>query len=397
MPQLMPPPQRADLQHMNFSAEQKNALRRMVSKVLASALICLFGLILFTQRSPNLSSPLLQLTYDTLQYVSLIEGDIASEPFASRFLIVLLGQLIPSSAIDAIYIINIISMFILVFCLLTILGRYTHSSLVKLTATLLTCLSFSFAYNFTNPFLTDLPALAALMAALLFINQQRFIPAVAFFATSIFFRETAIVLSPLFFLFKSWKTLLTAFFIISAAYFFPKLIIGGGIYRPDFVKHDAISYVTKAILSYGSLWAFPSIAIFTHRRILGHLDRFFLLTFMLSLLGSIGSSLTATDITRMYVLMTPAIAIGTCMILDSIYVQKLSLRIMPYYIFAIAITAYSLLPNILTDSQAARSLEDFAMHNSSTLVLGLIMQLLCIFFIFKNHIAILKNQHPTTN
>jgi Gpi18-like mannosyltransferase len=87
--------------------------------------------------------------------------------------------------------------------------------------------TFSFAYNFTNPYLTDLPGMAFMILFLLFLVQRRFWPALICLVVSLGFRETAIVLSPLFLLVFNFKRSVLAGILALAAYVVPKIILTG--------------------------------------------------------------------------------------------------------------------------------------------------------------------------
>jgi len=159
---------------MQVSMKISDEFKKKLASYITTAFVTLIGLAFFIKRELIFNTPILQITYDTTQYISLIDGHTAPEPFASRFLIVLLARILPFSSIDSLYIINVISMITLILGIYTILENYTKIYIVKFYTILSVSLSFAFAYNFTNPYLTDMPALAALMFALIHIKKRKF-------------------------------------------------------------------------------------------------------------------------------------------------------------------------------------------------------------------------------
>ena len=80
---------------------------------LISFLIVALGFSMFEVRSADGITGLTSMTYDSLQYIKLIEGGASEPPFSTRVLLIYLCKILPFAADVSLFIANVISMLLL--------------------------------------------------------------------------------------------------------------------------------------------------------------------------------------------------------------------------------------------------------------------------------------------
>ena len=290
-------------------------------------------------------------------YLDLIEGKDAPEPFSTRFMLIFLGQILPGSAVENILTVNIICLYILTLSLFRLARKYTSSPISAALSVVFIFGSFSFSYNFTNPYLTDLPGLAFLTLFIISVQNRNFYNAIIFMAISLFFRETGIVLLPLFLMAFRKKLAITGIFISILAYVGPKIYIAGGIYSPVMQTNLGLTYVVKVILSLGWIWAIAGLSLFLNRN---KLTKFEITLLLFSFIGSFYSSLTAADTTRMFLLMIPV-----CTVLIAFLLKDPTKNLWFWTIICLLFLANTMLmlPTTIFDGSGYSSIESFVISN----------------------------------
>jgi hypothetical protein len=248
--------------------------------------------------------------------------------------------------------------------------------------------TYSVAYNFTNPFLTDLPALATMIFYINSIIKLRFVSSLFWLGSSLLFRETAIVLLPLFFITFSLKKNIFASFLILLIYTIPKLLISGDIHCGfhsliSFHLLFDIEFLTKTILSYGVLWFVGILGLTSLKNYKGHLFKVGCGLLILSLVGSILSSFkSVTDITRMYFLALPILTLGSAFFIKKVSLQRYSFLYLVALLLAGFLLSIGFFPNILIHGDF-NSLKEFARSNIYILILGFFIQFIILTFIVR--------------
>ena len=347
-----------------------------------------FGIIFFQQRTQEASSFLNILTYDAQMYLSMTNGIEVSGPHACRILLPFLAKLLPMEPLKAVFFINVVSLVILFSSLIIMLENFLIKKNVIIITIVIFFSTYSLAYNFTNPFLTDLPALATMILFINSIIKYRYLSCLLFFAASLLFRETIIVLLPLFFLTFSLKKSMLAMFFGLFIYFIPKLIIAGDIYcnfNPPFSVTLLINteFLIKTILSYGPIWLLGFAGLTKLSSLNKNLSKIAFSILILSLVGSVLSSFkSTTDITRMYILMLPILILGSAMLINNILLQKYS----SIYLVIISISglfaSIGYFPNIFIEAEL-NSLKEFAKSNYIIIVSSIFIQSIFIFIVIK--------------
>ena len=225
-----------------------------------SLIITIFGFFIYHQRFLAASSLLHSLGIDELNYIKLGSNQIVDEKLhACRVLLPLMAYLLPMEPAKAIYLINCISFFLLILSICKMLEILSISKNIIIFTVSILLFTFSVSYNFTNPYLTDVPGMLTLVIFVISIFKFRYYSSLFWIVISLLFRETAVVLAPLFFLTFSKKKAVFASVIIILVYAVPKLIIAGsitcGFDRPiSFSYFLEFEFVAKILASYSSIW-----------------------------------------------------------------------------------------------------------------------------------------------
>ena len=361
-----------------------------------SSILILVGFFYFEPRSFDSLSPINNLGIDETNYLKLSLGinDVAKTHLC-RFFLPLLVKLLPFDAINGIFYINLISFFFLYFGLIKILDKFLISRANIFFTLLVFNFSFSVAYNFNNPYLTDLPAMATIIFYIYSMIKSRFVASLFWISISLLFRETAIVLWPLFFIRFSIIQSVLATFVILIIYFLPKLIIVGSFdCGPDhsFTFYTMLNYefIAKSFLSYGSLWFIGLFGLFFYNR-KNKLVIFFICLSFLSLSGSLLSSIKSiTDVTRMYFLSYPILALGMAFYLQNINNKKNLILILTCLIVSTIFFSTGLVPNILING-SFDNFKHFARSNLELIIISSLFQLFFVLiFCLKNTLSIKK-------
>lgn len=373
-----------------------NGLSPSFFALFSSILMTSFGLLFFQQRSQDSLSLLNTFTYDASMYLNMTNGFEVPGPHSCRILLPILAKLLPLGSVESIFIINIISFVIIFYGLIKILEKFSINRSAILFSMAIFFSTYSLAYNFTNPFLTDLPALASMVLFIYSVINNQFITSLFWFIISLLFRETVIVLVPLFFFIFSFKEATFATMLVLLGYLLPKIIISGNIYcnfNQSIFSLDLIDLeiFLKTIISYGPIWFLGCAGLVKLKDYDKHLFKIGLVLLILSFVGSVLSSFkSVTDITRMYILMLPILFLGSALVINNILTQKHSHKYLSLIVILGFLASIGFFPNILIFGDF-NSLSDFALSNYVLIILSLTIQLIIVILIIKIFIIKLIN------
>ena len=365
-----------------------NKLSSSTFSFLISLVITSFGFLFFYQRFQDAPSLLNTFTYDAQMYLNMANNIEVPGPHSCRILLPLLAKHLPLKPLQSIFFINIVSFVALFYGLIKMLESFSIDRKVIIFTLGIFFSTYSVAYNFTNPFLTDLPALATIIFFINSIIKFQFVTSLFWFVSSLLFRETIIVLAPLFLITFSLKKNISACVFILLIYTIPKLLISGYIHfcfnsLISFHLLFDIEFLTKTILSYGVLWFVGILGLTSLKNYKGHLFKVGLGLLILSLAGSILSSFkSVTDITRMYFLALPILTLGSALFIKKVYLQRYSFLYLAALLLAGFLLSIGFFPNILIHGEF-NSLKEFARSNIYILILGFFIQFIILTFIVR--------------
>jgi hypothetical protein len=353
-----------------------------------SLTITSFGFLFFYQRFPDAPSLLNTFTYDAQMYLNMVNEIDVPGPHSCRILLPYLAKFLPFKPLQSILIINIISFIALFYGLMKMLENFLINRSVIIFTLGIFFSTYCVAYNFTNPFLTDLPALATMIFYINSIIKLRFVSSLLWLGSSLLFRETAIVLVPLFFITFSLKKSIFASFLILLIYIVPKLIISGNFFC-DFYSSISLKllldfeFLIKTILSYGALWIVGFFGFFSLKNYRKHLFKVACSLLILSLLGSVLSSFkSVTDVTRMYFLVLPTLILGSALFIQRILIKKYSFLYLTVLLSAGFSLSIGFFPNILINGDFS-SLKEFARSNFTIIIISALFQFFAIALLVK--------------
>lgn len=352
-----------------------------------SLIITSFGFLFFHQRFLDAPSLLNTFTYDAQMYLNMANNLEVPGPHSCRILLPILAKLLPLKPLQSIFFINILSFLALFYGLIKMLESFSIDRKVIIFTLGIFFSTYSVAYNFTNPFLTDLPALATMIFFINSIIKFQFVTSLFWFVLSLLFRETIIVMAPLFLITFSLKKSIFGCVFILLIYTIPKLIIAGdilcGFISPiSFHLLFDFKFLTKTILSYGALWLVSIFGISSLKNYNGHLFKVGSSLLILSLFGSILSSFKSViDVTRMLFLMLPILILGSAFSIKKFYLKKYSVVFLIIFCISGFLISVGYFPNILIHGNF-NSLSEFATSNIYLIVVGFIFQLLTLFLFF---------------
>jgi len=365
-----------------------NSLSPSFFALFISILITSSGLLFFQQRSENSLSLLNTFTYDASMYLNMTNGAQVPGPHLCRILLPNLAKMLPLSSVHSIFTINIISFVILFYGLIRILEKFSINRSVILYSLAIFFPTYSLAYNFTNPFLADLPALASIVLFIYSVIKYQFKTSLFWFVVSLLFRETIIVLIPLFFFVFPFKKCLFVTTLSLFTYLLPKIIISGDIncnFNSSIFSLALIDLeiLVKTILSYGPIWFLGFVGLVKLKDYDKHLFKIGLALLVLSFVGSVLSSFkSVTDITRMYILMLPILFLGVALFINNVLLQKHSHKYLTLIIVSGFFASIGFFPNILISGDF-NSLSDFALSNYILIVTNLTIQFIAVILIIK--------------
>ena len=358
------------------------------SALFVSLIITALGFLFFNQRFQDAPSLLNTFTYDAQMYLNMTNKIEVPGPFSCRILLPVLAKLLPLKSLYSIFFINFISFIFLFYGLIKMLESFSIDRKVIIFTLGIFFSTYSVAYNFTNPFLTDLPALATMIFFINSIIKFQFVTSLFWFVSSLLFRETIIVLAPLFFITFSLKKSISACIFILLIYTIPKFLISGDIlcsFNAPISFHLLfdIEFLTKTILSYGVLWIVGILGLTSLKNYKGHLFKVGSGLLILSLVGSILSSFkSVTDITRMYFLALPILTLGSTFFIKKISLQRHSFLYLVALFLAGFLLSIGFFPNILIHGDF-NSLKEFARSNIYILILGFFIQFIILIFLVR--------------
>ena len=352
-----------------------------------SLIITAFGFLFFNQRFQDAPSLLNTFTYDAQMYLNMANNIEVPGPHSCRILLPFLAKLLPLKPLQSIIFINIVSFVALFYGLIKMLESFSIDRKVIIFTLGIFSSTYCMAYNFTNPFLTDLPALATMIFYINSIIKLRFVSSLLWLGSSLLFRETAIVLVPLFFITFYLKKNIFASLLILLIYIVPKLIISDNFFC-DFYSSISLKlldfeFLMKTILSYGALWIVGFFGFFSLKNYRKHLFKVACSLLILSLLGSVLSSFkSVTDVTRMYFLVLPILILGSALFIQRILIKKYSFLYLTVLLSAGFSLSIGFFPNILINGDFS-SLKEFARSNFTLIIISALFQFFAIALLVK--------------
>lgn len=308
------------------------------------------------------ATDLTAIVSDSLEYINLIEGGASTPPFSTRILLIYICRILPLTPEISLLVINSLSILLVILGATALLKILNFSNEVIVFSVITTSTSFAFAYNFNNPYLTDLPAMASLILFLVALKKEKFYLALISCCTSILFRETIAPLVPMFFLFFDFRKSIFASFIAALTYAIPKFLIAGAVSTLSLEGHIDFLYIIKSITSYGILWLTCLLGYLSLCKKISWFFKFELSLLFFSFAGSFLSSLHAADITRMYFLMFPAVCIGTSFLFERVIKNGGMILIFAFTLFSIILTLF-LVPNYFFGAGQFNSFDQYVKSN----------------------------------
>lgn len=332
-------------------------------QLIVSALIVIFGFLTFELREMSGVTGLTGMTYDSIQYIRLIEGGISEPPFSTRILLIYICKILPFPSDFSLLVVNAISMWLMLFGVFSLLELLCFSIQISISAVIAACSSFVFIYYFNNPYLTDLPAMAAIIFFLVALQREKFKLALISCCVSLLFRESMAALVPMFFLFFEFRKSVFACALAAFAYLGPKLLIAGDVSALYLDRQMDLLFFIKFFMSYGMLWVTGLFGYFALRNKMTTSFKFEVSLLAFSFTGSVLSSLHAADVTRMYFLMLPSIVIGTAYLFKyAVAMDKGSFAVA--FVLLNVFSGFLLIPNHLIPSGNYDSLDAYIRSNS---------------------------------
>jgi hypothetical protein len=359
-----------------------------------SCLFVLLGYLFFHQRKLFGDSLVYTLGIDEINYINLADGlESTSLLHSCRFFLPLIFKNLPFSSLNQFFIINLASFVFLFFSLIKFAKEYQIPDKIIYITFFVFLSCFSVSYNFTNFYLTDLPALTTIILFFISIIRKSYFQSLFWISLSLLIRESAIIFAPIFFIIFSTKKSIFSTLIIILIYVLPKVIISGvpdcGIVRRfNFNTLLSLNFYIKFFLSYSSIWFLGLIGLYSIKNFSNYLYKLTIVISILTILGTFFSSwLSVTDVTRMNFLSFPILFLGLSFLLNKIIKHDNN----NYFIIFLILSGYlmliGLLPNLIIDYNA-NSLSDFAHLNYKIILIGAITQFIISLFLINKYIKI---------
>lgn len=325
-------------------------------------MIVIFGFSIFELRSLTGATSLTAIVSDSLEYINLIEGGTSTPPFSTRILLIYICKLLPLAPEASLLVVNSISLLLIILGSTALLRILNFSNKVIVFSVAAASTSFAFAYNFNNPYLTDLPAMASLILFLIALKKEKFNLALISCCISLLFRESIAALVPMFFLFFSFRKSVFASTLAAVTYATPKFLIAGEVSPLALQGEIDFLYIAKLITSYGILWLTCLLGYLSLRKKISWSFKFELSLLFFSFAGALLSSLHAADITRMYFLMFPAVCVGSCLLFEHVIKRGGLIHIVIFVLLNISLSLF-LIPNYFFGSKQFSSFDQYIKSN----------------------------------
>lgn len=267
---------------------------------------------------------LMMLRGDAEHYLAMAQGHASSVPvpFRYRVLVPYIAGLMPCQAKLGFLLVTSASLFmsyVLALRVCRCLGLSLVASAVGVLAMFTSSVHLG---NYQNPYLTDSFALMALFAMLLALLDDRFALFAVATLTGILARETTVFLVPAWFVRRSWVSGLIIALLSALAFLAPRLALtthsdpnGARYLAQAFREADVFGHPARYLWCLFSTWHFLWLLIPSGICLLPK-DRRWLVGVVAVLLVSGGalSSLVATDVSRMYSVLSPVVVVASAAI-----------------------------------------------------------------------------------
>lgn len=291
--------------------------------------VCLILLSNYFVIKREINIPINPFVYvsDAETYVNMSNGfwEQSPAPFKYRVLLPFLVSISPFETLISFIFFTYVSLFITYIIIFKILNEFIIDTKFIYIGFLLIWTSTWHQYYFHNPFLTDSLANMFLCFMFYFFLKDSFILFSIFSILAILTRESCLFLIPIYF-FKPQKlrTFFLMIFSIFVLLIIRLILFSKGDTNSLFnlvleIKnhlHNPISLIIDIIKSWGFIWIFSFLGIFSFsNKEIKNIYIIFLFTFLTSLF----TSLIATDTGRMFSILMPILTIFTCSFLESFY------------------------------------------------------------------------------
>lgn len=185
----------------------RKKFKENITYILFSILLVCVGILFFYQRKILGVSPIYTLGIDEINYIKLSNGiRVEFKLHECRIFFPFVLMQLPFSAMNEIFMTNLISFIFLFYSLIKLAKKYFIPKKIIFLNLSFFLFTFSVSYNFSNFYLYDLPALTTIILFFISIIQKSYFYSLFWFCLSLLFRETAIVFLPIFFyVFKKKK------------------------------------------------------------------------------------------------------------------------------------------------------------------------------------------------
>lgn len=274
-----------------------------IFKILFILLLMTAGHHIVLQRSFNGSSPWVQMSNDSLQYIAMAEGKDVGLYFGARKLVPFLASLLPMSPDQALRFISYVCLFIMYIFCFKILEYLRFETGIIFWSLVSLFVSLSHLLIYQNPFLIDAFTLMCLTAMFYFALTAKSLPFGIVSILGALGHEAALFGVPAFLATKRFGIFFIVAVLSFAVFAAPRFFGWGDIYSPfGWSRFGQWVDWAKIFFAYGFLWLAMGIGLY-----LCPLKSYpaVALEFAFLLFGAFLSSLFASDIVRMFAILQP--------------------------------------------------------------------------------------------
>ena len=286
--------------------------------ILFALFLVMLGDLVVLERTPHAPREDFRIRGDTHYYTAMIEGDFtdAPPPFRYRVLVPFLGNLLPFSPLRDLKALSYGSLF-LFYLLVLFLCRKTGGNYFSLFMAM--CAVYAtrvHLYNYHNPFLVDafgLLSLSILMAALL---TGAFFTFCLFTVMGILARESTLFFVPTWLGAHKWKKGVIVIVLALVAFMIPRILlfpspevqssILKNFHQVDRL-HDLSPFFKSIILTWDYIWLLSILGVIL---LPPKYFRPVALSYILLFIGALLSCFFATDVRRMFAILSPVMILG---------------------------------------------------------------------------------------
>lgn len=314
-----------------------NKINQLCIIGITSLILLICGHLTVVQRKEQGDTRYQTIRGDSRHYIKMIENEIstASPPFKYRVLVPYLAKHLPYSPIESLRTITYLSLFLFYISVLITCLRLNISLIASISGLIILFMSPLHLYNYHNPFLTDAFGLAAISIMIYgFVRKSIIIFAIATII-GLLGRYSCIFLVPVWVLkdrFQGIVIIIISFLLLLYIRMEPQF----GNVVVDYLQwnriSDILNMVKDILWSWRHVWILMllGICLFPKKKF-----KEFGIIFCLLFIGALLTSLIATDIQRLFNVLSPIVVLSSAnffLVLDRNKYQYLV-----YYIVAASI------------------------------------------------------------